>query len=81
MTLTRLFAAALVICSLPVFAQDQQSQITRPSIPPCGENPATGCPAVGNVLRSGGGVFFFDLNGATAAIAKGTLEDRLEPAF
>ena len=67
MTLTRLLVAALVICSLPAFAQDQQPQITRPSIPPCGENHATGCPVVGNVLSSGGGVFFFDLNGATAA--------------
>ena len=67
MTLTRLLVGALAICSLPVFAQDQQSQITRPSTPPCGESSLTGCPVVGNVLRSGGGFFFFDLNGATAA--------------
>jgi hypothetical protein len=67
MTLARLLTAALAICSLPVFAQDQQSQITRPSTPPCGESSLTGCPVVGNVLRSEGGVFFFDLNGATAA--------------
>ncbi len=31
MTLARLLAAALLICSLPAFAQDQQSQSSRPS--------------------------------------------------
>jgi hypothetical protein len=67
MTLTRLLTAALLICSLPAFAQDPQSRSAGPSIPPCGENPATGCPVVGNVLKSGGGFFFFDLNGSTAA--------------
>ncbi len=35
MTLARLLAAALLLCSLPALAQDQQSQHSRTPKPPC----------------------------------------------
>jgi hypothetical protein len=65
MTLARLLPAALVLCSLPVFAQDQQSRIARPLTPPCRESSVRGCPVVGSVLNDRS--FFLDLNWATAA--------------
>ena len=48
MTLARLLPATLVLCSLPVFAQDQQSRIARASTLPCRESSVTGCPVVGS---------------------------------
>jgi len=69
MTLARLLPAALVLCSLPVFAQDQQSRIARASTPPCRESSVAGCPVVGSVLNDRS--FFLDRNWATAA----TLEE------
>ncbi len=67
MTLTRLLPAALAICSLPVFAQDQQSQITRPSTPLCDESSVRGCTVVVSTVRSGPtiGFRFFDTTAAT----------------
>jgi hypothetical protein len=43
MTLTRLLAAALVLCALPAFTQDQQSQSSRPSTRLCEMRSNTGC--------------------------------------
>lgn len=63
MTLTRLLAAALVVCSIAAFAQDPQSQSSRTSTPPCRES-WTGCPAPGNLL---GSKLFFFLPRPTAA--------------
>jgi hypothetical protein len=65
MTLARLLPAALVLCSLPVFAQNRQSRMARPSTPPCRESSVTGCPVVGSVLNDR--PFSLDLNSATAA--------------
>jgi hypothetical protein len=65
MTLARLVAAALVICSLPTFAQDQQSQSAGQSIPACNLRSAIGCPTPGNVKI--GGNFFFDLGDVKTA--------------
>lgn len=66
MTLARLLGAALVICSLPAFTQDQQPQSTRPSASPCRESWA-GCPVSGNVKIAGGEFFFFDVSHYKAA--------------
>ena len=69
MTLARLLPATLVLCSLPVFAQDQQSRIARASTLPCRESSVTGCPVVGSLLNDRPS--FPDRNWATAA----TLEE------
>jgi hypothetical protein len=65
MTLTRLLAAALVVCSVPAFAQDPQFQSSGPSTPPRATRCAFGCAAPGNIL--GNKLFFFDLNLPPAA--------------
>jgi len=61
MTSARLLVAALLLCALPVSAQDQQSQSSRASSPPC----LAGCNVSGPVA-SGKLFFFFDLNRLTA---------------
>jgi hypothetical protein len=65
MTLARLLAAALVLCSLSVFAQGQQSQSSHPSTSPRSSNCAFGCAAPGNIL--GDQRFFFALSYHSAA--------------
>lgn len=69
MTLTRLLAASLVICSLPVFARDQQSRTAGPSTPACMGSSVTGCPVVGNGAQHDQS-FFFDLNWAPATTSQ-----------
>jgi hypothetical protein len=67
MTLARLLLAALLLCSLSAFAQDQQGQKYRPSISPC-RGIWNGCPAPGNIRKFN--LFFFDsgrLNSAAAS--------------
>jgi hypothetical protein len=51
MTLARLLAAVLLLCSLSAFAQDRQVQNFQASTPSCSES-WTGCPVQGNVLGS-----------------------------
>ena len=67
MTLARLLAAALLLCSLSAFAQDQQAQKYLPSISPCW-GIWNGCPAPGNLRKFH--LFFFEsgrLSSATAS--------------
>ena len=58
MTLARLLAAVVAVCSLPAFAQDQQSQSSVPSTSPCGVRSAKGCVVGDNFII--GDVFFFE---------------------
>lgn len=50
MTLTRLLAGALVVCCLPAFAQDQQSQSSLPSTLLCEMRSSTGCISQSSVM-------------------------------
>jgi hypothetical protein len=63
MTLARLLAAVLLLCSLSAFAQDRPVQNSQALTPPCRES-WTGCPVQGNVLGSKN---FFPLDRTTAA--------------
>ena len=58
MTLARLLAAALLLCSLSAFAQDRQVQDSQSSTPLCTES-WTGCPVEGPVLGNKNLNFFF----------------------
>lgn len=52
MTLARLLAAALVVCSLPAFAQDQQSQSSLPSTLVIEMRSGTGFISQGSMMES-----------------------------
>jgi len=67
MTLARVLAATLVLCSLPAFSQDQQPQTNAALPPACGEI-WTGCPVQGNIMGNKSKTFFF-LDPTTAATA------------
>ena len=65
MTLARLLAATLVVCSLSAIAQNERLQATNALTPACREI-WTGCPVQGNII---GSKTFFFLDPMTAAAA------------
>ena len=64
MTLTRLLPAALVLCSLPAFAQDPQSESSLPSTRLCEMRSSTGCISQRRMMM---GSFLGPMHAATPA--------------